>query len=270
LFSDNKAVIIRNPIAQDMVSMRKSLIPSLIQTAVLNFNKQNRDIRIFEKGKIFRQESEIHEYEHLGILLSGKTHDRIWANPQREYDFFDIKGITEYLFDALNIGICRFTRIDIPHFMHPGKSARIIINDIICGIVGEIHPKILKKYDMKQNIFVAEINLETLFENFVKSSLSFARYSPYPAVDRDIAIVLSKDIPSETITDEIRKMNIGIVEEIYVFDLYEGKGIEEGRKSLGISIKYRSQESTLTDEEVDNTHSKIVDNLLKKFYANLR
>ncbi len=270
VFSGKEAIPVKNPIAQDMASMRKSLIPSLIQTAVLNINRQNKDVRIFELGKIFFKENEIVEREHLGILLSGRTCERIWANPSREFDFFDIKGIAEHLLQTLHLKNFRFTATRIPDFMHPGKSAGLVIGEVHCGILGELHPKILKKYDIKQNILIAEFDLEPVFEKFISAYPSFSRYSPYPAVDRDIALVLDRSIPSEEIIKEIESMNISIVEDISVFDLYEGKGIEEGKKSLGISVKYRSFESTLTDEEVEKTHSKIVDNLLKKFYAKLR
>lgn len=271
IFSRAEAVLIKNPISQDMASMRKSLLPSLIQTALLNFNRQNRDIRIFEKGKVFIKEGgDIKESESLGILLSGRTNERIWANEIREYDFFDIKGIVEGLIDTLNIKDVQFKSLEIPEYMHPGKSARIYIDSEYSGILGELHPAILKKFDSKQKIYVAEINTEILFEKYRRHKKGFTKYSPYPAVDRDIALVVQKEIPSRDIIEEIRRMEIPIVESISIFDLYEGEAIEEGKKSIGISIKYRSNEKTLTDEEVENIHSKIVDNLIKKFYARLR
>lgn len=270
IFSNKDPITIRNPISSDMSSMRKSLIPSLLQTATININRQNKDVRIFEIGKIYFKDAEIVERENLGILLSGKAFDRTWANPQREFDFFDIKGIVVNLLRKTGIKEYSFVRKDIPNFMHPGKTARILIDEKDCGLLGEIHPSILKKFDIKQNILIAEIDLEIIFDLYSKYSPSFIRFSQFPAIDRDIAIVLSKNIMSVEVINEIRNMNLEIVEDISVFDLYEGKGIEEGKKSLGISIRYRSNETTLKDEEVEKVHMKIIDNLLKKFYARLR
>ncbi|MGC9044668.1 MAG: phenylalanine--tRNA ligase subunit beta [Myxococcota bacterium] len=270
IFSDDTDILIKNPIAQDMASMRKSIIPSLLNTAVLNINRQNKDVRIFEIGKVFIRPTDIIEEEHLGILLSGRCYERLWANPQREFDFYDIKGIIENLLGILNIPDVSFTKSDLPQFLHNGKSARLILNGKSCGVVGELQPLTLKRFDLKQNVLVAELNLEQIFESFIRSYPVFKKYSLFPAVDRDIALVVSKDITSEEITNEIKKMNIPIVEEISIFDLYEGKGVEDGKKSIGIALKYRSYDSTLTDEEIDKIHSKIIDNLIKKFYARLR
>ncbi|MCX7945157.1 MAG: phenylalanine--tRNA ligase subunit beta [Deltaproteobacteria bacterium] len=270
LFSSKKPIILKNPIAQNMASMRKSLIPSLIHTATLNINRQNRDIRIFEKGKVFFGDQEITENEHLGILLSGKTHERIWANVQRDYDFFDIKGIIENLLKTLNIKDPDFTKNGIPEFMHSGKSAILTIDGQTIGLLGELHPRILKKFDIKQNLIIAEMSLDAFFESFISSPPEFKNFSISPAIDRDIAIVVPKDIPSIEMIREIENLKSSIVEKVSIFDIYEGSGIEEGKKSIGISIRYRSNEYTLTDEEIEKIHTKIVDILLKKFYGKLR
>jgi len=270
IFSDKDPIIIKNPIAQDMASMRKSIIPSLLSTAITNINRQNKDIRIFETGKIFFRSDNTEEIEQLGILLSGKTHERLWAIPQREFDFFDLKGIIENLFTSLKFNEYTFSTHNIPTYLHPGKSASLMIENKICGILGELHPSILKRFDLKQNILIAEINLNILFEKSILTQCIFKKYSPYPPIDRDLAIVLKKEITSEEIISEIKSMNISIVEDISIFDLYEGIGIEQGYKSIGIALRYRSAESTLKDEEVEKVHSKIIDNLLKKFYAKLR
>lgn len=270
IFSSEPAILIKNPIAQDMASMRKSILPSLISTAILNINRQNKDVRIFEKGKIFYKPTEITEEEHLGILLSGKSYERLWANPQRDYDFYDLKGLIENLFYMLHISDVSFVKSDLPPYMHTGKSARILLGGEPIGIIGELNPLILKRFDLKQTLFVSEINLEPIFKRFLTIYPVYKKYSQFPAVDRDIAILISREITAEEIINEIKNMNIPIVEEISIFDIYEGKGIEENKKSIGIAIKYRSFDSTLTDEEVERIHSKIIDNLTKKFYAKLR
>ena len=270
VFSEKKPITIKNPIAQDMSFMRKSILASLFKSAQLNLNRQHKDIRFFETGKIFYDDNEIIEEERLGILLSGKPFDRIWANPQTEYDFYDLKGILESLLSSLHIDTVKFKREGLPQYLHKGKSATIFIDNEFCGIMGEAHPNLLNRLDIKQSCFIAELNLDIIYKAFLKNQPVFRSYSPFPFIDRDIAIVINRDIPSEDVVSEIKEMNIPIVEDIKIFDLYEGKGIEEGKKSLGVAIRYRSTKSTLTDEEVEGLHSKIIDNLLKKFYGRLR
>ena len=270
LFSASKPVLIKNPIAQDMSEMRKSILPSLFKSAQINLNRQHRDIRFFEVGKAFYQDKEIVEVERLGILLSGRPFNRVWSVPQNEYDFYDLKGIIETLLSSLYINGSRFVRENIPSYLHKGKAASIYINNEFCGFMGEAHPTLLNRLDIKQRCFIAELDLGILYKVFLKNQPVYKSYSPYPFVERDISIVLNKEVTSEDVVSEIMAMNIPIVEEIGIFDLYEGKGIEEGKKSLGISIRYRSKDSTLTDAVVDEAHTKIIDNLLKKFYGRLR
>ncbi len=270
IFATSEQILIKNPIAQDMISMRKSILPSLINNAILNISRQNKNIRLFESGSVFYKREEITEELHLGILLSGNRFDRVWSQPQIEYDFYDLKGILEIIFDSLKIDKINFLAQDIPNFLHPRIAATIEINGKKTGLLGEIHPNLLKKLDIRQKLFVAELNLDILFEAFKEAAILFKAYSPFPAVDRDIALVIDRQITSRELINEIRNMNIPLIEEIEIFDLYEGKGIEEGKKSIGIALKYRSGESTLTDEVIEKIHSKIIDNLSKKFYARLR
>lgn len=270
IFSSKEAVEIKNPIAQEMASMRKSLLPSLLNTARLNLNRQNRDLRLFESGTVFFRDKEIVEESHIGILLCGNRFERVWSQPQIEYNFYDLKGVIEALFERLNIRSIEFIAMDIPKFLHPGMSAIIELSGKRIGIAGEIHPGLLSRLDIKQKIYLAELNLDPIFEYYLNSSYIFREYSPYPAIDRDIALVLDHKIAAADIIAEIRNMQLKLVEEISIFDLYEGGGIEEGKKSIGIALRYRSKDSTLTDEDVEKIHSKIIDNLMKRFYARLR
>lgn len=270
IFSSKETVKIKNPIAQEMASMRKSLLPSLLNTARLNLNRQNRDLRLFESGTIFFRDKEIMEESHIGILLCGNRFERVWSQPQIEYNFYDLKGVIETLFERLNIRTIEFIATDIPEFLHPGISAIIKLSGKQIGVAGEIHPNLLSRLDIKQKIYLAELNLDPIFECYLNSSYIYREYSLYPAIDRDIALVLDQKIAAADIIAEIRNMQIEIIEEISIFDLYEGGGIEEGKKSVGIALKYRSKDSTLTDEDVEKIHSKIIDNLAKRFYARLR
>ncbi|SNX52822.1 phenylalanine--tRNA ligase subunit beta [Thermoanaerobacterium sp. RBIITD] len=257
-----KAVKIMNPLGEDQGYMRTTLLPSMMNVAYTNYSRKVSDFKAFEISKIFVPKSL--PIEELPIEI--KT--AIIGMYGKEVDFLKLKGIIEALIESLNIKDVKYVRSKNPLY-HPGRSADLIINGDNVGILGELNPDITENYGINEEMYVSELNLEKIFKmaNFKR------KYSPlpkYPAVERDIAILVSKDTYVADIEDIIRKTGGELVDDVKLFDVYTGENIPEDKKSVAYSIWYRSYERTLTDEEVKKVHDKIIQTLNDKIGAQLR
>ncbi|MCP4108909.1 MAG: phenylalanine--tRNA ligase subunit beta [Desulfobacteraceae bacterium] len=267
-------VDVLNPLTEDQAIMRTSLIPGLLDTMHRNIAQVVRNLRIFEIGKVFiskGRDSLPDEPEFLVGLWTGSRFDASWHYKETECDFFDIKGVVEGLLAGLNISNVKFTRMpdDLCNYTRPGHTARITASDMTeIGLVGELHPRVLKNYDLKQTAFIFEINLEVL--GTLVSDLKQSKPIPkYPAAYRDITIIVNKSIESESILENVRNLNQELVEDLFLFDVYEGGAIPEGNKSISFRVTYRSHKETLEDDMVNSIHQDIADRLLKEFDASL-
>ena len=263
---------IANPINEDFKIMRTMLLPSLINTAKNNINRNIKDISIFEISKVFinKYGSELpEEILKLGILLSGRAVVKSWNDDDREFDFFDLKGILESI-------VRRFYTepgIDILEqeyaFFHPRISGDLLIDGESMGILGKVNPSILENIEIVQDVFYAEIDLD-LFNANRKGLKKYKKISAYPSVEIDLAIVVDEKIKNRDIVEVIKKSGTGILRNISLFDIYRGKQVEEGKKSLAYSLSFREEGRTLKDNEVDIIANRIIESLGKKFNARLR
>jgi len=263
---------IDNPLSIEQSVMRTTLIPCMLENVSWNLNHQVDDIKLFEVGRVFipQNEGELpDEREMLVGVISGMIGDDTWGNRARKADFFDIKGIIETLLDSFRIKDYLLERTKHPTF-HPGKSADLIIQEELIGVLGQVHPNVLENYDIEQEVLLFELDLEKLFKYVEEEIASFQPLSTFPSILRDIAIIVDKDLPSRKVAAIIRSVGGELIKSIRLFDVYTGEQVSKGKKSLAWSINYHSDERTLTDKEVDKIHNNIINKLKKELNAELR
>ncbi len=266
-----KYIEILNPINEDFRIMRTSLLPSLLGTVKNNMNRNAKDIAIFEISKVFMDEGKElpGEPQKLGILLSGKAEQKSWLEEERDFDFFDLKGIVE------NIAGRFYPRPEVKiaekeyRFFHPGISGDLLINNIKTGILGRVHPLIIENMEIGQDTYYGEIDLDVFNEN-ITGLKTYKKISAFPAIDIDLAIVIDENIKNDDILNEIKKSGSSILRSIRLFDIYRGEQVEQGKKSMAYSLSFREDDRTLKDTEVEIIVNRIIENLEKKFNAGLR
>lgn len=266
-----RLVYIRNPLTEDQSVMRTTMIYGLLETLRKNANNDCFNLKIFEIGRIFfcRGKNELPEEKNiLAGLLSGEVSDDLWGCKQA-VDFFDIKGCIDNIFHDLKISNCSFRSGDAQPFLHPGKSGNIYIGDEFIGYLGEIHPDVLEKADLSKKAYVFEINMDILSKHVV-DGINYREVSRYPAVMRDVAFVVSADVEGDFVVSSVWKQQEDLLENVRIFDIYAGKGLPEGTKSMGLRFSYRAPDKTLTDVEVNSVHEKIVRNVLHLTGAKIR
>ena len=210
--------------------------------------------------------------EHLAIVLVGQASLQGLLKKEN-YNFYHIKGLVEGIFTALGIESSRyrFDRfVDEGHELHPGKAASIIFQNKRIGVCGELHPNQIEKYDLgKTSAVVLEMDLESILEAKV-SETKMTQISKFPSVSRDLAFVLDKDIAAGDIIRAVKKVGGGLVTNCEVFDIYQGTGIADNKKSMAITVTYRKDDGTLTDKEVNDAEEKIKFELSRNFKAEIR
>ncbi len=253
-----------NPVRQDLSHLRTSLIPNLLRSLALNEHHQNLNVRQFEIGSCFSIPRE--ESAHLALAMMGKV-----GGPWKEeidIDFFYLKGIVEEFFKILRLDKMKYQQGQNETF-HPGRSAEIFLNENSVGWLGEIHPDISKKFDLKQKVYVAQIHLEKL----LKASGENPRFSElprYPGVTRDIALILDQQVTHDEVLKIIYQNAPSVLEAVKVFDVYQGSQVPQGKKSLAFSLCFRSLEGTLREEEVVTFESQIKSKLTENLGCQFR
>jgi phenylalanyl-tRNA synthetase beta chain len=267
-----KALRIHNPLGEDQSVMRTTLIPGLFQVLCQNAHRQNLDLKLFELGRVFfpREGQDLpEEMEAISGVLSGLREEETWSKPKGECDFFDLKGAVETLLGGLGVTGYQFLPERDEPFLHPGKACRVEINKRSLGIIGETHPDVAAAFEIKQKVFLFELNFQTLVEG-CKESRSFKPLPRFPSVTRDLALIVEEKIPAGELLQSLWEANSGLIAEINIFDLYRGRPIPSGAKSLAFRIKYQREDRTLTDAEVNEFHQKMVDRLANRYGAVLR
>ena len=274
LFSFEDGIIeIKNPLSEDMAIMRPSLIYSLVNNIKENLNRNQTDLKIFEVSKTFKnlgsaKDGLATEELKVAIALSGREDKNLWNQTKTDYDFYDLKGYIEYLFERLNINKFNLERAKDVNF-HPGVSAEIKIGEDVIGIFGELHPTLINNVGIKrEKVFFAEINLTKLMK-YMKIKVNYESISKYPEVLRDLAITLDKDILVGNMTKDIKK-KVNLVEKIDIFDVYSGDKVEAGKKSVAMSIVLRDKIRTLTDQDIDTAMKNILSLIKDKYNGEIR
>lgn len=254
-------VKITNPLGEDTSVMRTTTIASMMDILSRNYNYRNPSAKLFEIGKIFIPTTDGELPNEPVKITMGMYGDNV--------DFYDIKGICETMFAQLNVKNVKYEAVtDNPTF-HPGRCAKISAGNKVIGIIGEIHPAVSRKYGIETPVYIAELDFENVFLN-IKTDIKFKELPKYPAVTRDIAMLVDKTVPVADIENVIKKASGKMLESLQLFDVYEGKQIPEGKKSVAYSAIYRSADRSLTGDEVQKVFDKVVKNLENQIGAQLR
>jgi len=269
VFSEKELVRIQNPLSEDMSVLRTSLFYNLL--SVLSHNKKRREdqVRIFEIGKVFKDRNQQLPEERckIGIALSGFLEPVFW-HKKSCLDFFYMKGILESFFESLSLDFPIPTPQRHPCFKRD-RGFDLRIEEQKIGVLGEVNQDILKDFDIKDKVFLCEMDFDLLL-SLVTIKRSYQTLPKYPPVDRDIAIVVDNSVLAGDVEKLVKKTGGGVLEKVTLFDLYRGDQIPSGKKSLAYSLRYRSKEKTLTDEGVNEIHSEIIKILKKELGADLR
>ena len=254
-------VKIKNPLGEDTSVMRTSTIPSMLDILSRNYNYRNASARLFEQGKIFLpKEGEKLPDEPVVVTLGMYGADE---------DFFTLKGVVEELLEQLHINNASFTAVKDNPTYHPGRAAKVTANGTELGIIGQIHPSVSKKYGIDVPCYAAELSFDAL-----KAAIDYdIKYSPlpkFPAVTRDIAMLVDRETPVAEIEAVIRRSAGKLLEDIKLFDVYEGEQIPEGKKSVAYSAVFRAADRSLTGDEVQEVFDKVLKNLASELDAQLR
>jgi len=253
-----KNIVITNPLGEDTSVMRATTLASMMQILSHNYNHRAESAKLFEIGKIYIP-TEPGKLPDESLMVTLGMYGGV--------DFYDIKGVLEELFAAMRIDGIRYVASgDHPSF-HPGRTAKIMMNGQEIGIVGEVHPTVCKNFEVETACYMAEISFEALIDG---TEASYTQLPRFPAVTRDIAMLVDKTVPVADLEETMVKAAGKLLENIKLFDVYEGAQIPEGKKSVAYAISFRASDRSLTGEEVNEVFDKILKKLEKECGAQLR
>jgi phenylalanyl-tRNA synthetase beta chain len=269
-YLNNNFIKLRNPISEELNVLRVSIFPSLIKNILSNLRVGQLDIRLFEIAKVFNQINNDGlpcEETHLSIAITKDFWPLNWLLKNTNDSFYIIKGIIDNLLTSLklhyNVNKSSLT------FLHPGKSTDITINNVEVGFVGELHPSFYELLDISTKIYIAELSLNKVLDIAKGNTVKYKKYSIYPYVNKDLSLLFDEDTPVAAIYGLIYSVSL-LIKKVYLYDIYKGKNIEEGKKSLTFRIVFSSFDRTLTDKETNEILNTIIDKCKKEFNAILR
>ena len=261
------AIPILNPISEEFPYMRTTLVPAVIEAAKRNIAQQNKDLWLFETANVYEPKAlpltEVpHERPMACGIMMGKVTEAAWNQAQRDTDFYDVKGVVDGLLAKLGL-----TQYDIQpsseSYYHPGVSAHYTVNGVTIANYGELHPQVVKNFDLSGKVYMFEIDLEAVLSITVPS-FRYQSFSKFPGTSRDLAIVAPVSVTSGDIVALIKEHGGEYLESVSIFDVYEGEHIEAGYRSLAYNLQFRSMEGTLNDEDIDGAIQAIIDALASK------
>ncbi|HEU0282371.1 MAG TPA: phenylalanine--tRNA ligase subunit beta, partial [Gallionella sp.] len=254
---------LRNPIASQMGVMRSTLIGGLVDNLRFNLNRKQERVRLFETGRCFLTGEGFEQPERLAGLCYGSAKPEQWGEAARAVDFYDAKADVEALLWPL---VARFEAAVHPA-LHPGQSAKIWLGERFIGWLGALHPKWRQQYELPGSPVLFELDLGALLRARVPV---FAEISRFPVVRRDLAVVVDEGVSAHSLLEGMREGLPEIVTELALFDVYRGKGIDSGKKSLAFRVLMQDTRQTLTDEAVDAVTAQLAEVLTARFGAQLR
>jgi phenylalanyl-tRNA synthetase beta chain len=267
LMGDADAIPLANPLRAEEAWLRRRVLPGLLRTAARNQRWGTGSVSIFEVGTVFRSADPVEERRQVGIVLCGAAGEG-WAAEDREYDVLDVRGVVEALFDDL--GVEGWTLGEPPGApFHPGRSARIQLEDRSIGLLGELHPREAASLDLEGRVAIAELEMEPL-RAAASRAFDLIEVPRFPPVRRDLAFVVADDVPAGTAHAALEAAAGALLDRAVLFDVFRGGAVPEGRKSLAFALEFRAPDRTLTDEEVEPAIAAIVDRLRADLGAELR
>jgi phenylalanyl-tRNA synthetase beta chain len=260
LHPHHDAIALANPISQDMAVMRTSLWSGLLRALCYNQKRRHDSVRLFETGLRFIKDQ---QQPMLAGVAWGLAQPEQWALPKRLLDFYDIKGDVEALLGAAGVR-ADFVAAQHPA-LHPGQSAKIFVHGNEIGVLGALHPSITNSLDLPSAVYLFELQSAPLI---IPLTPAFQTLSKFPAIRRDLAVIVAQEISAQAVFDCIGQREWLV--DIRLFDVYQGQGIENGKKSLALGMTFRSAQRSLTEEEVDGVFAQVLRDLTQNLNASLR
>ncbi len=263
-----EGIALANPISSELSQMRTSLWAGLIPVLQHNLNRQQERVRLFETGlRFLRRDGETVQQPMIAGLIYGELLAEQWGEKGRKLDFFDLKGDVEALL-ALGGDIKRFEFVPSQHpALHPGQAAEILLDGLSVGRLGALHPRLQKRFDLAANAYLFEIELDAIRG---ASLPKFSELSKFPAIRRDIAVIVDQQVSAADLEKAVYGAAPEELRNLKLFDVYVGKGIDSGRKSVAMGLTLQAQSRTLTDSDVDHTIEKVLAALKSELGASLR
>lgn len=263
---ETDAVKLLNPLSNDLAFMRKSLLEGLLQNAVYNINRKNQDIKFFEFGKIYHKREKYEERKQLAMLVSGRDNAENWLQPKSATSFYNLKAYVKVLLEKLAIDY-KETALSDERFsdalMYEAEGKALVR-------IGKVEPNLLKDFDIDQDCFYAEIELEYAQELRSKNELKFRDIPKFNTIRRDLALLIDKNVNYEELYQTARKNKSPYLKGINLFDVYEGKNLPEGKKSYAMSFELLNEEKTLEEKEITVVMDSLIKSFQKEFNAELR
>ena len=271
--TEGAPVVVANPLSAELSELRMSLLPGLLAAARFNLNRQATALHVFEIAKTFHQQGDFPaEGQRVAALSYGEFVVPSVGAPALEAGFFTLKGILETWFRTLGV-LDQFTFTTSDHhrapFLHPGKSAEVRLGEHRIGVIGELHPQEALRMELGQPCALFELDFAAI-ATYARPVKPVEPPPRFPAVRRDLALVIDREVPAATVIDTIRQTNSPLLESVDLFDVYTGEGIASDKKSMALSLRYRAKERTLTDEEVNRAHENLVRLVLPPLSAQMR
>ena len=262
-----KSLEVENPISQNMTIMRSNLVSGLVNTFLYNLNHGRENQKLFEVGNTFtyKGNKQIEEKKIIAGLLSGNISQSTWKGSSRDLSFYDLKGVVQDLLKNSQ-GEHKYEECNLA-FLHPGMSSFIKNKNKVIGFMGSLHPSKLETIGTKKDIFIFSLQVEDLI--FEKSTI-YRQFSKFPSSSRDLAFVVNKNIPASRVEEVIKSVAGKFFKDLKIFDVYEGSGVGEDKKSLALNITWQSLNTTLQDSDIDNAVIKIVNSVKNELDGDLR
>lgn len=267
-----QAVPILNPITEEYPYMRTTLLPSLMDVLARNQAVKNPTVAIYEIGAVYIPKAlplveQPEEHQQVMGLLYGKRIGQVWNDVAQEYDFYDVKGIVEYVLHTFGIQATLRRSTFAP--LHPGKAAEYVIDDHVLCRFGELHPQGVDQYDVDGPVYMFEFDIDTLLP-YVQFLPNYQKIDKFPAMSRDLAFLVPEMVSHQQIMDIIQKEGGSYLESVTLFDSYQGEQVPKGYKSLAYALVFRSSEGTLTETDIQGDLDRIIQTLKEQFACELR
>ena len=252
-YEPGEAIRLAWPMSEDRSTLRMNLLASLLENVSYNVARKNANIQFYEIGKVFlphNQDALPKEVDHLAGMLTGNVQLKNWQTDAVAVDFYHVKGTLETYFESLGLSKhIKYASTDAIEWMHPGRTAEIYLDDKVIGYLGQVHPSVAKEYDLKET-YAFELNLDTLL-TVNKKTVTQGLIPRYPGTSRDLAILINETVTHNDIRSVIRAEAGPFLADIHLFDIYQGKGIEAGKKSMAYSLAFLNPTATLVDEDIN-------------------
>lgn len=256
---------LKNPLGEDYSIMRTTMLPTSLQSIATNYTRKNKNVKLFEIGRTFIDKKENiskgevpEEISNIAISCYGGT-----------LDFYNLKGLVENILEVSNIKRYEIENEETLSYMHPGKTAKILIGKDVIAVLGEVHPMVCDNYGISETVYFANLDLEKL-ARYGKDNKKYSQIPKYPAVERDIAMVIDEAVSVGQIEKIITKRARNILESMELFDIYRNEKLGKDKKSVAYSLTFRTMEKTLTDDEINGIMEGIILDLEKELGAELR